>query len=122
MGPEEFISALRLVVRDAAIESTVSVLEHPPGRNPPQELREASEWFRSLDSNHRRLLLAVIAGAVDQTVFGILCVLDGVRAVESGQKKGRLELRYVGEATVLINSQEEPMLHDLYDARSTDAG
>ena len=53
---------------------------------------------------------------MDQAVFGFLCVLDGVRAVENGPDKGTFELRYLKDGSVLLNPQDEAMLHDLYNS------
>ena len=116
MNPGKFIDALREVVRDAAIEDSLSTLAHPPGRNPPQKLREASEWFRSLDKDQQQLLISIVSGAVDSAVFGFLCVLDGVRQVEDGRAKGCFELRYIGVDSILLNAPDDAMLHDLYNA------
>jgi hypothetical protein len=116
MTPEKFIDALRKVVRDAAIEGSLSAVAYPPGRNPPQELRDASEWFRSLDRDQQQLLTSIVSGAVDSAIFGFLCVLDGVRQVEDGRTKGRFELRYIGDDTILLlNAPDDDMLHDLYN-------
>lgn len=118
MDAEEFVDAVKKVVREAAIEDSLSLLAHPPGRRPPLRLGEAAKWYGSLDENQRQLLAHVIGEAVDSAVFGFLCVLDGVRAVESGGVKGRFELRYVGETSILLNAEQGDMLHDLYNARS----
>jgi hypothetical protein len=41
-------------------------------------------------------------------------VLDGVRANENDDDKGRLELRYVKNGSALLNSPDGEMLHELW--------
>lgn len=113
MTPQEFIDVIRLVVRDAAVSDSLSLIEHPPGRKPSQDLREMAEWYQSLDADSRRHLSQVIALAVDSAVFGFLCVLDGVRPVEHVPPAGQFELRYVKDGVTLLNPGGL-MLHDLY--------
>jgi hypothetical protein len=58
-----------------------------------------------------------VKAAVDKAVFGFFCVLDGVRAIEDGRLGGALELRYVGGGlSQPLNSAEDDMLHDLFNA------
>jgi hypothetical protein len=117
MNAEEFIVALKHVVRDAAIRDTLSILERPPGRNPPQELKTASERFHSLSSEHHQVLTFAVSNAVDSAIFGLLCVIDGVRTAVDDKGQGRFELRYVGETVDLLNDENAPMLHNLYNTR-----
>lgn len=114
MDSKDFVRVIKKVVRDAAIEDCLEMLEQPPGRRPSQHLRERAEWYKSLNLDERRYLADVVSSAVDGAVFGFLCVLDGVRVVESGDRQGTFELRYVKkEATILVGEDLE-MLHDLY--------
>jgi len=41
------------------------------------------------------MLLEALNDAAERAVFGFLCVLDGVRAIETGSEKGSLEIYYV---------------------------
>jgi hypothetical protein len=113
MDSQEFVDAVRHVVGDGAVSATLMSLERPPGRAPARELKERSDWFASLDEDGRRILASTIRAAVEQAVFGFLCVLDGVSAIENQPKKGRLELFYVKDAAVRLNPTDGPMLHDL---------
>jgi hypothetical protein len=114
MDSRQFISALRLVVRDDAVSEELNLLKNPPGRRPPENLKENSAWYNTLDDEQKRILSVVLHDVVDRTVFGVLCVLDGVRAIENGVDKGRLELRYVKNGSVLLNPPEGEMLHELW--------
>lgn len=114
MDSRQFINALRVVVRDGAVSEEFSVLKKPPGRRPPENLKEISAWYNTLDDEQKRILSVVLCDVVDRAVFGFLCVLDGVRAIENDADKGRLELRYVKNGSVLLNSPEGEMLHELW--------
>ena len=61
-------------------------------------------------------VLCLIEKGIDQTVFGFLCVLDGVRAIEPMGGKGSLQLRYFGPEGTEVNltSKEGEFLHDVY--------
>jgi hypothetical protein len=116
MDSREFMDVVRLVVRDSAVSGTLDVLLRPPGRSPKQELKQMSTWYNSLDMDHRRMVAGVIKQAADSVVFGFLCVLDGVRAVEDSAHKGHFELRYVKDEATLLNPPGGEMLHDLFNA------
>lgn len=115
MDGRRFIGTIKKVVRDAAIEDTIDVLEVPPGRSPSVDLLKQSHWYRSLSPEDQRILTDIIANAVNRGIFGLLCVLDGVRAVEDGEIKGDFELNYIKNGTTLLNAIDTPMLHDLYN-------
>jgi hypothetical protein len=114
MDSQEFVDTLRIVVGDGAVSDVLNSLKNPPGRRPSEDLQERSTWFNSLDENKRRILSGILQDAVGQTIFGVLCVLDGVRAIENAPNKGKLELRYVNDGSVLLNPPEGKMLHDLW--------
>jgi len=114
----DFVATIKEAVRDAAITDTIDVLRNPPGRKPSQQITERAEWYRSLDDEQRRILAGLIGDAVHNAIFGFLCVLDGIRAVENGVVKGRFELQYLKEgSTTVLNPPNEIMLHELYNAR-----
>jgi hypothetical protein len=116
MDAEQFIHALKLTVRDGAIDGTIGTLASPPGRRPSKELSQRAEWYSCLDEDDRFFLAQTIAFAADMAVFGFLCVLDGVCVVEDGPIKGHFELRYVKDGAKLLNPPDGIMLHDLYNA------
>jgi len=115
MDGRNFIRRVKQVVRDAAIEDTIEVLQLPPGRSPSNNIKKQSDWYRSLSPEDRKFLTEAIANAVDRGIFGLLCVLDGVRVVENGEVKGTFELNYVKDGRTLLNATDAPMLHDLYN-------
>ena len=117
MDIREFIDAVRMVVRDSAVSETLDNLRKPPVRKPEQERLKRSAWCNSLDKDHQGIVAHVIQDAVDSAVFGFLCVLDGVRAVEDGPNKGRFELRYVKGGVTVINAPDGEMLHDIFNSQ-----
>ncbi len=55
------------------------------------------------------MLIEALDDVAEGVIFGVLCVLDGVRAIESGPDKGELELYYVKDGTrVLLNTRNNP--------------
>jgi hypothetical protein len=111
---QKFVDALKTVVRDGAASDELSVLRTPPGRRPASELVEQSAWYSSLDNVQKRILSSIILDVAHAAVFGVLCVLDGVRAIENNPDRGRLQLYYVKkEKATLLNPPEGEMLHDL---------
>ena len=117
MDSQEFIDAVKLAVRDSAVSEILGILSSPPGRRPKQEITEMSAWYNSLDMDQRRMVAGVIKEAADSAVFGFLCVLDGVRAVEDSPHKGHFELRYVKDGVTLLNAPEDEMLHDIFNSK-----
>lgn len=116
MNSKKFVDVIKLVVRDAAIMDVIAISENPSGRRVSEMQKSRAEWLRSLNGNEREIIKSLVTDAVDQTLFGFLCVLDGVRAVENGPAKGAFELRYLKGESVLLNPQDESMLHDLYNS------
>ncbi|MCI0561052.1 MAG: hypothetical protein MN733_21405 [Nitrososphaera sp.] len=64
---------------DGVIKDMQSLLsEGPPGRKPPEELVQRSQWFKSLDSDSQKHVKAIIQASVDAAVFGCLVLLDNL--------------------------------------------
>jgi len=114
MNKAEFVEVIRLVVQEGSVDDTRSVLSHPPGRESVPELVALSEWFKRLPAEDRRNVLRVAQLTSGYAVFGFLCVLDGVGAIENGPNKGTLELRYRGgDLDVHLNEDKGSALHEL---------
>jgi len=118
MNKDEFIAAIKVAVHDSAINGVKTNLLSPPGRNPHEKAKESSRWFLSLPEEDKHQVEEIIKQAVHASVFGFLCVLDGVRAIESTPEKGNLELIFNknGKKTPINVSQGE-MLHDTYQSQ-----
>ncbi|MGI4851128.1 MAG: hypothetical protein ACRYGR_04240 [Janthinobacterium lividum] len=115
MNKEEFVNKLIIAVRDSGIEGLIKLLIKPPGRSPSKSLIEMSTWYNNLTSSDQEMLKKVIIEAIDGSIFGFLCVLDGVRAVKDRSGEDHFDLTYTldGETSHLTNEQEE-YLHDIY--------
>lgn len=114
MNRESFVTAVRLAVQEAAVTGTISVLTRPPGRKPDENLVALSAWFNQLSVDDRQNVERVVDMTARATLFGLLCVLDGARAIESDPVKGTLDLRYRrGEADISLSDDDGEMLHEL---------
>ena len=114
MNAAEFVSGIKSEVQDSAVRETIDLLTQPPGRSPSLSLLSASAWFKSLSSEDQQQARQVLAIVSRSAVFGLLCVLDGVRTLEESNEKGIFELLYKnGADSILLNSPKGPMLHEL---------
>jgi hypothetical protein len=115
MTVEEFVEGVRVAVHEAAVSGTESSLQDPPGRRPSPKDVELSRWYRGLSVEDCARVNSVIRHSVHSAVFGFLCVLDGVRAIEA-ESKGRLELVYVKDNDRRVLNSESELLHDVYQS------
>jgi hypothetical protein len=115
MTKREFVDALVEVALDGVVTGEVGAMLDPPGRRPSLDLEARSDWFRGLGDDDRSMVVEVIRAAGYGVLHGVLCVLDGVAAIEDGPTKGTLTLIHErdGIVTDLTSSTAEPDLHDL---------
>ena len=114
MNSEQFVSALVEHVHKAAIEDTIIQLECPSGRKPSKKVVHAASWYASLSEQDRTNLVSVVELAVHGALFGLLCTLDGVRALQ-GNPEHEFELSSVESgARTRLNPPEGELLHDTY--------
>ena len=117
MNSEDFVERIKLYVRDAAVEDSISRLGKPPGRKPRQGHLNQSEWYNKLSEENKIMLKSIIEEAIDESLFGLLAVLDGVRVIEDGQNRGTLELNYQNQdEKILLNNPDKEYLHDIYNS------
>ena len=115
MDGAAFVEAIKQCVRDSAINGTLDSLTRPTGRKLSQESRDRSQWFEGLSPAEKAFVGEIVRNAVDAGLFGLLCVIDGVRVVEDSAEKGDFELYYVrGENKGILNSAIGFYLHELY--------
>ena len=93
MDAQTFVNALKEVVIEESVKSVQANLFQPPGRKPPETLLAMSKWYNGLKDDEKSLLIQIIRDAVETSVFGFLCVLDGVRVFQDGGQ-GSLTLYY----------------------------
>ena len=117
MNSSEFIESIKIAAGQLTTDDLVSNLENPPGRSPDKKLVELSDWYNSLNTSNKEKLHEIIKLAVGQSIFGILCVIDGVRQIESSLDKGELvlEFRKNGE-TIRLNDPNGEYLHDIFNS------
>jgi hypothetical protein len=116
MTPEYFVDALKTHCRDAAVEDCASLLERPPGRRPEADLIALSKWFKSLPDNDRRAVLSAMRMAADATLFGVFCVMDGVRVVEDGPEKSDFRLTATRAGATADIAPGSKYLHEILRA------
>ncbi|WP_155859520.1 hypothetical protein [Cellulomonas sp. KRMCY2] len=107
MDPHSFVDGVHIAVYRTAIDGVIKLLRTPPGRSPRPDLVALSTWFNGLDERSAEQVKEVIRLAVDQSVFGLLAVLDGVRAVDNEVT----DLILLGDGTPL---NAEGDLHDQF--------
>ena len=63
------------------------------------------------------MLRSALHHAAESAIFGLFCILDGVRTIESTSDKGDLELFFVKEdQRILLNDPHKEELHNLFNA------
>lgn len=118
MTPDDFVSGLKTQCADAAVHDCVELLNAPPGRRPQQSLVSLSVWYRGLAPADKANVVAALQMAADATLFGVLCVIDGVRAIEdqSTKSKFRLTATCNGSTSLIAPGPED--LHALLQTDS----
>ena len=115
MNSNKFIESIKIGVEQSTFNDLKSLLESPPGRSPSSELVGLSHWYKSLDISDKENLHKIIKLATRQSVFGMLCIIDGVRQIESTLDKGELVLEYHKNSEIIrLNDPKEKYLHDIF--------
>ncbi len=115
MDQEKFIEAIKVAVIESGKKSMQSILISPPGRQPNEKIVQLSNWFNNLTAEDKNRVREIIAESIDTAVFGFLCVLDGVKAIEDGREKGTLALYYEKDGIRrLLNDPDDDYLHDIF--------
>lgn len=115
--PAEFASALKNVAFDSTVRDVVALLsDGAPGGGPHPRAAAMSAWYGSLSDADRVMVLEVIREGAHAAVFGVLCVLDGARAIdESPHADLVLTASKDGELTVLASPDADVELHDCFN-------
>lgn len=116
MDQIEFIKSIKEVVTESTTHSIEEAITNPPGKVVEETLIDLAKWFRSLSEKEKNMIRMIIKYSADDAVFGFLCVLDGVRAIEDSYYKGKLLLFYERkDERVLINNPDQEELHNIYN-------
>lgn len=114
MNPEDFVRALQLQCSNAAVEDCLSNFRSPPGRAPHAHLVRVSKWFQSLSEADKSCLRIALQEVADATLFGVLCVIDGVRTIENSAEKSDFVLTAISGGAITQVSPNDMYLHDLF--------
>jgi len=115
MNSQQFVDALKRLAADSGAEGVLSQWEAPSGRSPGLVALERAKWFNDLSENDRKMVNALAYDAAHATLFGVLCILDGVRRIDPSDE-AHFELVRIeqGLAQVLASSSlDAEILHDL---------
>ncbi|MGD2117128.1 MAG: hypothetical protein PVG66_02110 [Chromatiales bacterium] len=114
MTPEQFVKSLQEVCRSAADEDCVEDFQSPPGRKLPEQLEKISELFKRLPEADQLIMVRqAMNEAAEATLFGVLCVLDGVRTIERAGEKTVFRFTAKRGANEQKLSPNSPYLHNL---------
>ncbi len=113
MTREDFVKAIKTEVLDLAVRDTIMDLQDPPGRKPKAALISTHQWYQALDLESQKFVEQVARMAAESATFGMMAILDGIRAIEAGEK-GDLVLEYrKGGERLLLNDFHQKLLHDI---------
>lgn len=116
MDSNEFIQVLKTAVIHNVEMDIIKIYTHPPKRKKiSAKEQDIADWYDQLSEKEKSYVLNLIREGAVSAVFGFLCVLDGVRAIEDGGEKGNLKLYYEknGE-NIFLNDQNKESLHDIF--------
>lgn len=118
MNDQEFVDAIKEHVFDSAIEGVMSQIISPSGTKPSVTLLKLNNWFHEQDEETQSRIRQCIKAGAHSALFGMLCVLDGVRLIHEDLRNGqlRLVLRTDTQEIVLSDNQEFSELHDIFNA------
>jgi hypothetical protein len=115
MNQDEFVRAVKTVVRDAAAAGVIRSLQRPPGRKPDLRVTQLSERFLKLSASDRDFIMEVAALAADQAAYNFLLALDGLVGLAPPAEQGRFKLLYqTPAASVELNDPAATELSALF--------
>jgi hypothetical protein len=117
--PDEFVAAVETVVYSAAVRGTLAGLrDGPAGREPGARASALHDWYEALDATDQELVAEAVREAAHAAVFGFLCALDGVVAIDDPPHTD-MRLTAVdpsGTVTVLNDPSTDEHLHDKFNS------
>jgi hypothetical protein len=119
MDADDLIRALRTEVFEPAVSGTIRGMISPPGRSPHATMVKASDWYHGLTDRDAAYVAWVARDAAYTAIFGVLCVLDGVRVIDD--EHGDLVLTYEREGTapLRLNVPATEELHSLWTSEAS---
>ena len=118
MDDEGFVEAVKEGVLEATVEDMIAQFASPSGRKPKEAKIQLSRWYNAQTEASKWHIRQVVKESAHTALFGLFCVLDGVRLIHEVLRKGRLRLVLETEAgeIILSDNQEISDLHDLLNA------
>jgi len=117
MTKEEFVNAVDIAVGEATVSDIKSVLKTPIGRQPDKKSVDLSNWYNNLSQADQDNIHQVIKNTAEMCLFGMFCVLDGVRVIENTEDKGDLILEFQKNgSSIRLNGEQDMYLHDIYNS------
>jgi hypothetical protein len=113
MTREQFVRNLKLATLDNAARDEIRTILDPSGRKPDRSNDDIAVWFRSLGPAEQDLALRLAQLAGNSVLFGVLSVLDGVRAVNERGSPGELKLSWTENGVTQVLNDDNEMLHDI---------
>lgn len=118
---ERFINRIYQQISVEGIDSIVSILTEPPGRNPKQELKELSEYFNNKSEDEREIIRKIIALSINAAVFDMLCIFDKVNKLDEHIDDIKLSASSNNQE-ILLNDLNKQDLHDLFNIAIGNSG
>lgn len=118
MDEKALVDAVKEHVFDRAVDDVLSQLATPAGKKPADRAVQLSRWYNDQTEEDKLRIRECVQEGAHAALFGIFCVLDGVRLIHEDLRQGRLRLVLQTETreVVLSDSQEFSGLHDLFNA------
>jgi hypothetical protein len=118
MTAEQLIKDIKIYLSDGCIQDVLEELVTPTSQSPTSKEVSLSIWYNQLNDSQKDFIHYIIKESIENSIFGFLCILDGVRSIEDADKKGEkgdLELYYVkGQQRILLNNSDNEFLHDIF--------
>lgn len=115
MEKEEFVTGIKKAVSDTMVDDIKYTFENIKLDNFPKK-KEMANWFNHLGFAEKEIVINLIKEVSEKSIFGTLCVLDGVRTIEDAEDKGSFELYFIkDDKRTLINTEKGEYLHELFD-------
>ena len=114
MDKRSFINNVKSFVRDTAVEDTYENAIDPPGKTPTEIEKAIAKWVNKLSTREKEYVQFLIKAAADEALFGIFCVIDGVRSVTDEDGDFILQFK-TNKASNILNDIKDEYLHDIFN-------
>jgi hypothetical protein len=117
MNKDTLVQKIKESLLDRGTKDLMVLYKNPPGRKPSQKLIRISQWLSTLKEEDQEIVRMVINDSIQSTIFGLFCILDGVRFLENEEEKTQFELyALLNSQRSLINKPDAEPLHDIFNS------